>query len=403
MLVRNSYHSEILKFVDKPLVKVVSGIRRCGKSVLMRQIVDLLLENGVSKDHIIYINFESFDFDDIKTAKQLYDFVKKVADKTQRFYFFFDEIQEIDGWEKAINAFLVDFDADIYITGSNSKLLSGELATYLAGRYIELHIYTLSFNEYLQIKGLDANKANLRTEFEKYLKFGGFPIVHANSFDKETAYRVVYDIYSSVILRDAVQRYNIRDIELFERVVKYVFDNIGSKFSAKKVADYFKNQQRKLDLNTVYNYLNVLDSAFVTYRVPRYDIRGKEILKTNEKFFLSDPSLLYALSGYKETYISGVLENLVFLELKRREYKVYVGKLWDKEVDFVAEKAGDKIYVQVTYVMSEEETRKREFTSLKSIKDNYPKYVVSMDTLMGENIDGIKHIHIADFLLMDKY
>ena len=402
MLLRDSYYSGISKYIDKPLVKVISGIRRCGKSVLLTQLINLIRERGVSEDQIHYLNFESFDFVEYNTALKLYDYLKSKLKIEGRHYLFLDEIQEVDGWEKAINAFLVDFDVDVYITGSNSRLLSGELATYLAGRYIEIPVFTFSFKEFLAIKG-DKAVLSVKEEFDKYLHLGGFPIVHANNFDEETAYNVVLDIYSSVILRDAVQRYKIRDIELFERVVRYVFTNIGSKFSAKKVADYFKNQQRKLDVNTVYNYLKVLENALVVYRVPRYDIRGKEILKTNEKYFLSDTSLLYAVMGYKSTYISGILENLVFLELKRKGYQVYVGKLWDKEVDFVAEIRGEKIYVQVTYIMIEEETIKREFAPLRAIKDNYPKYVVSMDPNSGASVDGIRHIHICDFLLLESY
>jgi predicted AAA+ superfamily ATPase len=232
---------------------------------------------------------------------------------------------------------------------------------------------------------------------------GGFPVLHTGEYTFETAYKVVYDIYSSAILRDSVQRYNIRDVELLERVVKYVFDNIGNKFSAKNVADYFKNQFRKIDLNTVYNYLNALEGAFIIYRIPRYDIKGKEILKTNEKYFVGDQSLLYAVMGFKDRLISGILENIVMLEFKRRGYRVFVGKSGKNEIDFIAERNELKVYVQVAYKMTEQTTIDREFKPLLEIKDHYPKYVVTMDQVWKDNVEGIRHIHIADFLLLDNF
>jgi predicted AAA+ superfamily ATPase len=232
---------------------------------------------------------------------------------------------------------------------------------------------------------------------------GGFPVLHTGEYTFETAYKVVYDIYSSAILRDTVQRYNIRDVELLERVVKYVFDNIGNKFSAKNVADYFKNQFRKIDLNTVYNYLNALEGAFIIYRIPRYDIKGKEILKTNEKYFVGDQSLLYAVMGFKDRLISGVLENIVMLEFKRRRYRVFVGKSGDNEIDFIAERNEQKVYVQVAYKMTEQSTIDRQFKPLLEIKDHHPKYVVTMDEVWKDNIEGIRHIHIVDFLLLDNF
>ena len=285
-----------------------------------------MIKQDINKENIIYINFESFEFSEINNAKNLYHYIKHKIKNKNRYYLLLDEIQEVNEWEKAINSFSVDFDIDIYITGSNSHLLSSELSTYLSGRYIQLTIYTLSFNEYLQFKNEYSQKtiSNKYKEFEKYLRFGGFPSVHTNEFSLEQTYKIVFDIYSSVILRDVVQRFKIRDIELLERVIKYVFDNIGNKFSAKNISDYFKSQNRKLDINTIYNYLNALESSYIIYRIPRYNIKGKEILKTNEKYFVGDQSLLYALMGYKDRLISGVLENIVMLELKRRGYNVYV-------------------------------------------------------------------------------
>jgi len=335
----------------------------------------------------------------------LYKLVKAKINQKQRCYILLDEIQQVGSWEKAVDAFLVDFNADIFITGSNSHLLSSELATYLAGRYVEIHVHTLSFAEYLQFKKERTHQdmADLHHEFEFFLRLGGFPVLHTAEYTFETAYKVVFDIYSSAILRDTVQRFNIRDVELLERVVKYVFDNVGNKFSAKNVADYFKNQQRKIDLNTVYNYLNALEGAFIVYRIPRYDVKGKEILKTFEKYYVGDQSLIYAVMGYRDRLIAGVLENIVMLELKRRGYRVFVGKSDDREIDFIAEMREKKVYVQVAYKLTEQSTIDREFGPLSEVRDHHPKYVVTMDENWHDNIEGIRHRHIADFLLMNDY
>ncbi|MEQ8199433.1 MAG: ATP-binding protein, partial [Clostridiaceae bacterium] len=323
-----------------------------------------------------------------------------------KYYILLDEIQEVSNWEKAINSFLVDFEADIYLTGSNSRLLSSELATYIAGRYVEFHINTLSFKEYLKFKEIRTKNKELdiHKEIREFIRYGGFPAIHINEYSYDTAYMIISDIYSSAILRDTVQRHSIRNIELLERIVKYVFDNLGNIFSAKNVADYFKSQHRKVDLNTVYNYLNALESAFIIQRVQRYDIKGKEILKTNEKYFIADQSLKYSVMGYKDRDISGVLENIVMLELKRRGYSVFVGKLDNKEIDFIAEKKEQKVYVQVSYLLGDsKETIDREFNPLLEVRDHYPKYVVTMDEFWSDNIQGIKHKNLADFLLMDEY
>jgi len=406
MLKRDTYLGQIASFIDKPLVKVLTGIRRCGKSSVLLLLRDELMARGVLSEQIIFITMESFSFSVIQNEKSLYSYVKKKIKKKKRYYLLLDEVQEIEGWEKAINSFLIDFNIDIYLTGSNARLLSGELATYLTGRYVEISVFTLSFNEYLNFRDYylkDEETKDVYGKFKEYIRKGGFPLIHTAQYSAEAAEKIVFDIYSSVLLHDTVHRFKIREIELLQRVVKYVFDNIGNTFSGKNVADYFKSQQRKIDINTVYNYLSALEAAFVFYRVPRYDIKGKEILKTQEKFYTSDVSLLYALLGYKDSLISGVLENMVFLELLRRNYKVFVGKFDNKEIDFVAEKQGEKIYVQVTYKMDSSKTAEREFSALLSIKDQYPKYVVSMDDFWKDNIEGVKHFHIADFLLKEQY
>ncbi len=405
MIRRDLYLNQLFGYIDKPFIKVITGIRRSGKSAILMLLRDELLRKGINAINVIYINFESFEFSEIDDAEKLYKFVKTKIKTRKRYYILLDEIQEVGSWEKAVNSFLIDFNADVYITGSNSRLLSSELATYLAGRYVEIHLYTLSFSEYLLFKQIRLNEeiSDLHREFGFFLRLGGFPALNIGEYTYESAYKVIYDIYSSAILRDTVQRYNIRDIELLERVVRYVFDNIGNKFSAKNVADYFKSQQRRIDLNTVYNYLIALEGAFIVYRIPRYDVKGREILKTFEKFYAADQSLLYAVMGYKERHISGVLENIVMLELKRRGYNVFVGKSDDKEIDFIAELKGNKIYIQVAYKMSEQTTIDREFAPLHEIKDNYPKYVITMDETWQDNIKGVQLRHIADFLLMKEY
>ncbi len=404
MFQRDLYINKLLPYIDKPFIKVITGIRRSGKSSVLMLLIEKLHEQGVRDDQIIYINFESFRFSHLKDATTLYKHIDTKIDHTKRYYLIFDEVQVVNNWEKAINSFIVDFNTDIYITGSNSHILSSELATFLAGRYIELPIFTLSFSEYLYFNQERHNNIDdIYSAFETYLRMGGFPVLHTSNYTYETAYKIVFDIYSSVILRDTIQRNNIRDIELLERVVKFVFDNIGNKFSGKNVADYFKSQQRKVDINTIYNYLKALESAFILHRLNRFDVKGKEILKTQEKYYAADTALLYSVMGYKDRIIAGVLENIVMLELKRREYQVYVGKLDNTEIDFVASRGNSTIYIQVAYLLSEPSTVDREFAPLLQIKDNYPKYVVTMDKFWKDNMKGVKHIHIADFLMLSNY
>jgi len=371
----------------------------------LKQLIDLFHESGIDDDKIIYYNFESLVHVEIDSYLKLYQAIKDKITDNGKYYILLDEIQEVAEWEKAINSLLSDSNVDLYITGSNSKLLSSELSTYIAGRYVEFQISTLSFEEYLLFKEARTKIkiVNIYKEFESYIRLGGFPLIHTSDYDTDTVYKIVNDIYSSVILRDTIQRYNIRHIELLDRVIKFVFENVGNRFSSKNVADYFKSQQRKIDINTVYNYLNALEGAFIIQRVPRYDIKGKEVLQTNEKYYVSDVSLIYSVLGYRDRFISGILENIVLLELKRRGYTVYVGKNEEKEVDFIAERKNDKLYVQVTYKMIEPQTIEREFGAFNSINDNYPKYVVSMDDFWNDSLNGIKHIHIADFLLLKDF
>ncbi|MHA8051660.1 ATP-binding protein [Aquirufa sp. ROCK-SH2] len=404
MILRPSYLNELQQWIDQPFVKILTGIRRSGKSTVLLLLKEVLLQKSIPESTIVTINFESFTTEHLKNAKSLYTHLASIINKEQKFYVLLDEIQEVHEWEKVVNSLLVDYNVDVYLTGSNSHLLSSELATYLAGRYIEIPIYTLSFKEYLDFNSV-LQKPILPTkdQFVSYLRKGGFPVVHISNYDEDACYKVIRDIYSSVLLRDTIQRYKIRDIELLERVLRYAFDNIGNTFSGKNIADYFKSQSRKTDVNTIYNYLSALEGAFILYRVSRFDIKGKGILKTQEKFFVSDVSLLYATMGYRDRQISGILENMVFLELKRRNYQVYIGKLDTREIDFIAEKLGKRIYIQVAYKLDSEATVNREFNPLLSILDQYPKYVVTMDDFWKEDIQGVKHFQIHNFLLSEDY
>ena len=405
MVNRQIYINRLLPFIDRPIIKVLTGIRRSGKSVLLMLLSEELKRRGVTDKQIIYINFESMEYMDVSDAVKLYRYVKEKRIPEQKVYILLDEIQNVSEWEKAVNSFMVDWNCDIYLTGSNSRMLSSELATLIAGRYIEIEVEPLSFDEYLHFCGLDESiVGELRFKhFNKFLRLGGFPTIYVGDYNVDAAYKIISDIYASVILRDTIQRNNIRNVELLERLVRYLFDNVGNLFSAKNISDYFKNQQRKLDLNTIYNYLNALEEAFVIRKVNRYNIKGKEILKTNEKYYMGDHALGYALMGFHDRWIAGVLENVVMLELVRRGYKAYVGKLDNREVDFVGEKGIDRIYIQVAYKLTDAETVEREFRPLLSIEDHYPKYVVTMDELWKDNIDGVKHIHIADFLLKSEW
>jgi len=402
MISRETYIKELFEYIDKPFVKVLTGIRRSGKSTILKLLRKELLKRNIAEEQIIYLNFESLTYSHLTNANHLFEYISEKITGSGRYYIILDEIQEVVNWEKAVNSFLADFNSDIYITGSNSHLMSSELATFLAGRYIEFNIFTLSFSEYLLFKKQrQSTIADIYAEFELYMRIGGFPVLHITDYNTDAAYKIVYDIYSSVILRDTVQRNNIRDIELLERIVKFVFDNIGNKFSGKNVADYFKSQQRKIDINTVYNYLKALESAFILHRIARFDVKGKEILKTQEKYYVADTALIYAVMGYKDRIISGILENIVLLELKRRGFKVFVGKLDVLEIDFIAQKGNNSVYIQVAYLLSEETTIEREFKPLLQIKDNFPKFVITMDKVFRDNIEGVKHMHIAEFLTLE--
>ena len=391
----------IRPFMNTDLIKVFTGIRRAGKSVMLELVKNELKESGISEENFFCINFEQFSnsqFLDVESLyKKITDFQKNTKGKI---YFFFDEIQEVDGWEKCINSCRIDFDCDIYITGSNAKLLSGELTTYLAGRYVEFVIYPFSFAEFFEMNLIKNPNVDKATCFMQFLKTGGMPFLSNFPDDDSAKSLYLIDIYNSVVLKDVVKRNSIRDVDTLERIVAYAFSNIGHIFSATSLSKYFKSENRKISHDTILNYLKFCSDAFLFYKINRYDLEGKKIVTVNEKYYCADHGLREALFGKNIQNIDQVLENIVCLELLRRNYKVYVGKKGDLEIDFIAEKQGKKIYIQVAYLLANEETIKREFSVYNSVKDSYPKYVVSMDALdFSQN--GIIHKNIKEFLLME--
>lgn len=403
MIERPLYVDKIMAYVDTPFVKILTGVRRCGKSTILKMIMERLkTERNIPEDRIISCRFDSMEYEDM-TAKQIYTLLKDQLSSTGRTYLFLDEVQEIKGWEKVVNSLASDFDVDLYITGSNSRMMSSEIATYLTGRYISFRIFTLSFGEYLMFKSKFANVGEPKAELANYVRLGGFPATHLQAYSQDEIYTIVRDIYNSTIFSDIVKRNQVRKIDQLERVVKYTFNNVGNTFSAKSIADYLKAERRSLDNETVYSYLEKLEKAYLLHRCSRYDLQGKEILKTQEKFYLADVALRYSVLGYNADSVASSLENIVYLELCRRGYTVNVGKTGDSEIVFVAVRQNEKIYVQVTQEINSEKTEKREYSRLLEIPDNYPKFVLTTDEFAGGNYEGIKTMHIADFLLSAEY
>ena len=403
MIDRPLYVDKIMAYVDTPFVKILTGVRRCGKSTILKMIMERLkTERNIPENRIISCRFDSMEYEDM-TAKQIYTLLKVKLSPVGKTYLFLDEVQEIKGWEKIVNSLASDFDVDLYITGSNSRMMSSEIATYLTGRYVSFRIFTLSFGEYLMFKSKFANVGEPKTELANYVRLGGFPATHLQAYSQDEIYTIVRDIYNSTIFSDIVKRNQVRKIDQLERVVKYTFSNVGNTFSAKSIADYLKSERRSLDNETVYSYLDKLEKAYLLHRCSRYDLQGKEILKTQEKFYLADVALRYSVLGYNADSVASSLENIVYLELCRRGYTVYVGKTSDGEIDFVAVRQNEKIYVQVTQEINSEKTEKREYNRLLEIPDNYPKFVLTTDEFAGGNYEGIKTMHIADFLLSAEY
>ncbi len=445
MIQRPRYMEQILPFINTPVVKILTGVRRSGKSTILRMLMQELQHRGIPEERIIYYNFDSLAYSHLKGALDLYNEIKtrlgprittsagkvapmgsnladpadkvssttdepagssgeKKAADAQKTYLFLDEVQEIDEWERAVNSFTVDFNVDIYVTGSNSRMMSSEISTYLTGRYVSFRVFPLSFAEYLDFRKTYHPISNIHAEFRRYLQLGGFPGVHLQEFTSAEVYALVKDIYNATIFTDIVSRNQIRKVDLLERIVKFVFDNVGQTFSATSISKYLKNEKRSIDNETVYNYLKKLESAYIIHRCPRVDIEGKGLLKTQEKYYLADTAFRYSVLGYSPDSIASSLENVVYLELLRRGYDVYVGKLQSGgEVDFVATRRGEKLYIQVTQKIVLPETEKREYHRLLDISDNYPKYVLRTDEFAGGNYEGIKSMHVADFLLSDEY
>lgn len=399
MILRSDYIEAVKPFMDAPLVKILTGVRRCGKSTIFEMIRQELIERGIPEDHIIMKKYTEMDIPDTITAKQMYDELVSKVEDDKRYYFLLDEIQEIKGWEKAVNSLLEGMNADIYVTGSNSKLMSSEISTYLTGRYISISVFTLSFREYLEFK--KESTQSYDKLLEEYIKFGGFPIIALGEYEQQSAYQIVDGIYHTVVSRDIVKRHRINKQDLFDRVVKYVIENMGKTFSASSISNFLKSENRKVSIESIYNYLRWLEQAFIIFPCERYDMQGKSVLKTQEKYYLADVSFRYALFGYNRKMLDGVMENIVYLELRRRGYDVYVGKNNTKEIDFIAIHKDEKIYVQVCVQIPENSNR--EVGNLMEIRDHYPKYVVTLNEMDVGIENGIRIVHLRDFLLAKQW
>jgi uncharacterized protein len=399
MIERNEYIKEILKYLDTPVIKVITGMRRCGKSTLMLLLKEHLIRNNVKESDIVYVNKESLEFDSISDYSALNKYVKsKLKSRSKKKYILIDEVQDIGKWEKAVSSFLADKVGDIIITGSNSYMFSSELSTLLSGRYIEIPVFPLSFKEFLRFRNItDEYKYDM--EFENYLKFGGLPGIHSLRFEDDIIFRYLNSILDTVLLKDVVSRNKIREISLLENIVKYLMDNVGNVTTSKSITNYFKSQKVKVSVDTVQNYTHFLERAYLFSRVNRYAIKGKRLLEFYDKLFMGDIGLRNGLIGYKDKDISGILENIVLLELHHRGYKVYVGDMQGNEIDFIAEKTNEKIYIQVCYLLKEEKTILREFGNLEKINDNYRKIVLSLDKHFPKDRSGIERINLIDFLL----
>ena len=396
---RDLYLNKLIQFKDKQFIKVITGIRRCGKSTLLKLFKEYLLENDVNEKQIIYINFESMQFDDIKDYKLLYKYINEHIVENSRTYLFLDEVQEVVHWEKAVNSFLVDFDVDIYITGSNAWLLSSELSTLLSGRYVEIKMLPLSFKEYMDF--IEEPSNNREKNFQSYLRYGGLPPIIELNNNFNMIQPFLSGIYNTVLMKDIVQRNTVRDPALLDNLVRFLADNVGNSISTKKISDYLTSAGRKTTSATIDNYLQMLEKAFIFYRANRYDIKGKLYLKTQEKYYIVDTGIRNNLLGLRNMDYGHILENVVYLELLRRGFDVYIGKIGSMEVDFIAVKANKKIYYQVSASILDEKTKERELRSLMSIPDQYDKILLTMDKPYVEDFDGIKWVNIIDFLLED--
>lgn len=403
MIKREMYMSRIRPFIGNDLVKVMTGIRRAGKSVMLELIKEELLASGVTDSQFISFNFEDMRHAHLLNAEALHAEILKLAEKIEgKVYLFFDEIQEVRDWEKCINSFRIALDCDIYVTGSNAKLLSGELATYLGGRYVEFVIYPFSFSEFLELyHTVDAGTSTQQC-FHKFLLAGGMPYLANLRYEEAPSRQYLTDLFNSVQLKDIVKRNKIRDVDLLERIIAYVMANVGTTFSATSLVKFFKNEHRTVSADTVLNYIKYCCDAYLLYQVKREDLQGKQLLASNEKYYIADHGIREAVYGGNMRDINLTLENIVHMELLRRGYTVTVGRMGEKEIDFVCSKRSEKLYVQVAYLLADENTVRREFGAYDGVRDNFPKYVVSMDELdMSRN--GIKHRNIREFLMVPEW
>lgn len=396
---RDLYLNQLVSFKDKPVIKVITGIRRCGKSSLLTLFEEYLHNQNVLSENIIRMNFESFEFDDIRNYRELYKFIEnKIIKKKEKYYIIIDEVQLVHDWEKCINALLVDFNVDIYITGSNAYLLSSEISTLISGRYVEIKMQPLSFKEYIDFVSTE-EKFSYDKLFSQYLEFGGLPAIIDFLNIPDSAASFLNGIYNTVIMKDVIQRNEIRDPALLENVVKFLAANIGNIVSAKKISDYLTSTGRKTRSDTIDNYIRMLENAYIFYRAKRYDLKGKQILKTSEKFYIIDTGIRNQLTGLRNKDFGYSLENIIYFELLSRGYEVFIGKTDSYEIDFVATKYKEKFYIQVSASIIDENTKIREIRPLLNIQDSYPKYILTMDRNIFTDIEGIKVLNIIDFLL----
>ena len=399
MITRELYLDKLIKWIDKPVIKIISGVRRSGKSYLLRMLKEVLRKKGVEEQRIIYVNFELLENDHLRSFDKLHNYIKEHK-TSEKVYVFIDEVQNCIGWERAAASLLAEEGYDLYLTGSNANMLSGDLATHIAGRYIEVEIFPLTFREYKKFSQTRLGEEKSDDQlFNEYLRYGGFPGLNTVIEDDEAKRQYLKGIRSSVILKDTIQRHQIRDAGILERVLLYIFDNVGQIFSARKVVDYLKNLGIKTSIEAVSSYIKALEDSMIIHAAPRYDIKGKKLMQRLDKYFLCDLGLRYADIGFRDNDISQLLENIVYMELKSRGYTVYVGKEGTQEVDFIAEDKDSRFYIQVTYLLASEEVINREYGSLLAIKDAYPKMILSMDRMPIGIREGIQHQFLLDFLL----
>lgn len=401
MIKRKFYLEKIVKLIDTEDIKVITGVRRCGKTVLLKQIIDELENRGIASENIIYMSFESSKYKNIRNDDDLDEFIfSKTNNLNGKIYLLFDEIQKVKNWEVSLNSYRVDLECDIYITGSNSQLLSGELATLISGRYISINMLPFSFKELIQYYDEMHENIDEIKLFEQYLSYGGFPGLL--NYENEEKEKYLYDLYSTIVLNDILYKNKVKDLDLLERLMEFMISNIGQLFSANSISKYIKNENRKTTPHTIINYMDYARNAFIFYQIKRENIKQKRKLLISDKYYLVDSGFYFIFNGSTQRNWGQLLENIVFLELIRQGYSITIGKIQDLEVDFVCRKANQIKYIQVSQSILDENTRKREFKSLEKISDSYPKYVISMDSF-DFSANGIIHLNIINFLKSENF